>query len=156
MWERAYGVRATSCRPRSGRLTGSGAGPLRLGAGPQAVLYAAGQPSSRPGRSYRYCVARAPGTVAAVFDKRGRLAVIAASARGYRAGGIAPGAPASRLRGRVRAVGGGLWLSRGRRGRSRFVYVVIGGAVRAVAVISGSEALRGGAVRADVAAAGLP
>jgi hypothetical protein len=155
MWERAYGVRAGTCRPRSGGLAGSGAGPLRLGASPQAVLYAAGQPSSRPGRSYRYCVSGSPGAMAAVFDQRGRLALIAASARGYRAGGIAPGAAARRLRGRVRAVGGGVWLSRGRRGRSRFVYLVRGGTVRAVGVISGPESVRRGAVRADVAAAGL-
>jgi hypothetical protein len=59
MWERAQGVPATSCRPARGRLAAAGLASVRLGATPQSVLYAAGQPTTRPGRSYRWCVSGA-------------------------------------------------------------------------------------------------
>jgi hypothetical protein len=55
-WERAYGVPAPRCVPATGRLTLAGLGKgLRLAEGAVAALYSAGQPGSRPGRSYRYC-----------------------------------------------------------------------------------------------------
>ena len=83
MWERADGVPATSCLPAADRLTRKGIGPIRLGESTVQALYRAGQPVSRPGRSYRYCLAGRPGTpVRAVFDNRGRLAmVVVAGAR---------------------------------------------------------------------------
>ena len=49
MWERAYGVPATSCLPSGDKLTRSGIGPLRLGETTIQALYRAGQPVSRPG-----------------------------------------------------------------------------------------------------------
>ncbi len=79
MWERADGVPTTSCvgarTPlRAGRLGTR----LRLGETARQALFSAGQPLARPGRSFRYCVAGAPATRAsAVFDRRGRLVLIA-------------------------------------------------------------------------------
>jgi hypothetical protein len=64
-WERAYGVPAIGCRPAALRA-------LRPGASSTTVLRKAGQPSSRPGRSFRYC----GGRVRVVFNSKGRVAQI--------------------------------------------------------------------------------
>jgi hypothetical protein len=78
MWERAEGVPATRCLPARDRLTRSGIGPIRLGERVRTVLYRAGQPVSRPGRSFTYCVSGRRGApVRAVFDARGRIANVA-------------------------------------------------------------------------------
>ncbi len=74
MWERAAGVPSTSCLPATDRLTRTGIGPLRVGETSVQALYRAGQPVSRPGTTYRYCVAGRSGSpVEAVFDSRGRI-----------------------------------------------------------------------------------
>src|SRR5947209_4600870 len=76
MWERAYGVAATGCRPRGERFSRTGLGRgFHLGDTPEAALYRAGQPSARPGRFYRYCAAG--GTVVTMFNGAGRVALIA-------------------------------------------------------------------------------
>jgi hypothetical protein len=80
-WERASGVRPTQCRPAGARLTRAGLGALRLGASARTLLFASGQPSSRPGRSYRYCVAGG-GQDAVVFDSRGRAVLVSSTAPG--------------------------------------------------------------------------
>jgi hypothetical protein len=78
MWERAYGVPAARCLPARDRLTRSGIGPIRVGETAKAVLYRAGQPVSRPGHSFTYCISGRPGApVRAVFDARGRIAKVA-------------------------------------------------------------------------------
>jgi hypothetical protein len=81
MWERADGVPTTRCAAPNARLTKLG---LRLGETTTQALFGAGQPSSRPGRSYRYCVTGSPSRhVSAVFDRGGRLVLIATrNARG--------------------------------------------------------------------------
>jgi hypothetical protein len=80
MWERAVGVPSTRCLPASDRLTRTGIGPIRIGETAVQALYRAGQPVSRPGRSYRYCVSgRSGAPVRAVFDGRGRIARVAVS-----------------------------------------------------------------------------
>ncbi len=140
---------------RTGALTAAGFAGLRLGADPRAALLRADQPDSRPGRSYRYCVTGAAGRrVAAAFTPAGRIGLVGSTAAGHRAGGIAPGARASSLRGRATSLGRGLWLGRrGARG-ARFAYVVRGGRVRAVAVVARSET-RAERLRGDLRAAGL-
>jgi hypothetical protein len=98
-WERADGVPAMSCRPAREKFTTAGLGQaIRLGESSAAALYAAGQPVSRPGRSYRYCITGPTGrggAVIAVFNSRGRIAMIASNAPGG----------AARLRSDLRAAG---------------------------------------------------
>jgi len=79
MWERAEGVPPTRCLSRGDRLTPVGIGPLRLGETTAQALYRAGQPVSRPGHSYRYCVSGRGASVLAVFNRRGRIAKLTIS-----------------------------------------------------------------------------
>jgi hypothetical protein len=158
MWERAYGVAPTGCHPPFGRFSAAGVGRLRLGASPKSTLFALGQPSSRPGRSYRYCVTGAGNrraSVAAVFTPRGRLGLIASTARANRAAGVGTGASATLLRTRATLLGGGVWLGRRLRGGARHVYGVRGGRVRFVGVASRSEVASRRALSGDLRAAGL-
>jgi hypothetical protein len=142
MWERADGVPLARCRPAAGTFGAAGVGALRLGASPQAALYAAGQPAARPGRSFRYCVTGG-GAASTVFRRSGRAALVATTARGYRSGGRHVGA---RLR------HGGIHLGAGHRGGWRYVWGARGGRVTCVGVASrGSRAQ----IVSDVHAAGL-
>ncbi|MDQ6745817.1 MAG: hypothetical protein M3Z27_07385 [Actinomycetota bacterium] len=154
MWERAYGVPAGSCRPAGGRFAAGGIGAIRLGGTSQALLYAAGQPAARPGTAYRYCVAGARGAVATVFDAGDRVAMVASSSPGYRAGGVGPGTRVRVLRRRARRALRGVWLGRRLRGGVRFAYLVRRGKVAAVGVVS-RPATRRGVLAADVRAVGL-
>src|SRR5205085_8372024 len=139
-WERAFGVPASACRSAGERFTSRGLGRgLRLGAGADKVLLAAGQPSSRPGRSFRYCAGRGRDVV--VFDSNGRAVLIASEGTRNRAGGVRVGQPARALRGRTV--------------RGSFVYGVGGGRVRWVGVALRSELRRPARLRADIRAAGL-
>jgi hypothetical protein len=156
MWERTFGVPATSCRPASAKLTAGGVGPIHLGEASEPLLYAAGQPSSRPGHSYRYCAGGRSGSVAAVFNARGRVAMVASTVRGYRTGAAGVGAGERRLQHSARLVGTGVWLSRRKlHGGARYAYLVRGGVVRAVAVVAGADARRLRVVRSDLSAAGV-
>jgi hypothetical protein len=65
-WERAYGVPAIGCRPAALRA-------VRVGDSSLAVLKKAGQPTSRPGSTFRYC----GGKARVVFNSKGRVARIA-------------------------------------------------------------------------------
>ena len=151
MWERADGVPATRCRPAAERFGAQGLGrSLRLGESYVKALYSAGQPSSRPGDSYRYCV-RGGGRVAAVFDRRGRVAALFSNARRDRADAVRPGQRSEVLRGVARRAGRGLWLGRSvLRGGRQFVYGVRAGRVSFVGVV-----LRGTRLARAVTAAGL-
>ncbi len=142
MWERAYGVPLAHCSPQSGTFGAQGAGSLRLGASPQSALYAAGQPASRPGRSFRYCVTGG-GTAATVFSSSGRASLIATTARGYRAGGHRVG---QRLR---RA---GIHVGAAHRGGWRYVWSARGGRITFVGVASRGS---GAQIASDIHAAGL-
>jgi hypothetical protein len=156
MWERAYGVPATSCLAPGAPIAPGGLSQVRLGASFESLLYAAGQPSSRTGRSYRYCVAGRPGTDAAVFGGNGAVAMVLSTAGGTRAGGISVGSRARRLARVARSQGGGLWLSRrSSASGSRFLYRVRGGRIAEVAVISRADAKRVSTIRSDLQAAGV-
>jgi hypothetical protein len=137
-WERAYGVPATRCLPGGAPLSARGLGTrLRLGAGAPALLRAAGQPSSRPGRSYRYC--QAGGGRAAVVFSRGRAVLVSSTAPAALGG---------------RATRGRTGLVQGRAsGAARFVYRVASGRLRWAAVAAASEPPA--RLRADIRAAGL-
>jgi hypothetical protein len=156
MWERAYGVPDTGgCVAKSGRIAAAGVGRLKLGQSFESVLYAAGQPASRPGRAYRYCVTGAHGrTVSAVFGARGKVAALLSSAHGYRVGSVRPGARVGTLRQAARSAGRGLWVGRRRlKGGRRYVYGVRRGRVRFVGVVSRGDAHRLRRLRADVRSA---
>jgi hypothetical protein len=159
-WERADGVPATSCLPARGRLSATGLGrALRLGDTAQVALFRGGQPFSRPGRSFRYCVSgsgRRGARVTSVFNAAGRVALIATTARGQRANGVATGASTARLRQRrATRLASGLWEGRKLAGGARYVYGVRGGQVRFVAVAGRAELRKVSSLRADLRAAGL-
>jgi hypothetical protein len=158
MWERAYGVPATQCRAAAGRLTATGLGALRLGSGSEALLYAAGQPTARPGRSYRYCVGGQPGAgQAAVFGPHQHVAFVASSAPGTHAGRWHPDARvgARALRRVARSSGAGLWLGTPSSNGTRLVYRVRAGRIAWVGAVTAYDAARLSRLRSDVRAAGL-
>ena len=66
MWERADGVPAMHC------LSPAQARRIRLREGYESVLFAAGQPLSRPGRSYQYCLAGGR-RLSVTFSRGGRV-----------------------------------------------------------------------------------
>jgi hypothetical protein len=154
MWERTVGVPATSCLPSSARLTRRGLGALRLGQTPEQLLFAGGQPSSRPGRSYRYCVTGGKGQVATVFDGAGHSVLVASTATRHRAGAVRPGSRATVARRGAKSLGHGWWLGPRMPGGRRYAYGVRGGRVRWVAVLTRSEA-HTARLRGDLRAAGL-
>jgi hypothetical protein len=80
------------------------------------------------------------GQVVAVFTPGQRVGLVAATAPRWRGLGVGKGSPATRLRGRARPVGGGLYTRRLRNGDT-MAFVVRRGRVRYVAVAS-SEAAR--------------
>jgi hypothetical protein len=155
-WERAEGVSATSCRPAGERFTNAGLGSaIRLGDGAITALYGVGQPSSRAGRSYRYCVAGRSGAVISVFDGGSRIALIASTAPGDLASGIGVGAPARQVRSGARRLMAGVWVGPRLRGGARYLYGIRGGRVRYVALASAAELSSTPRLRADLQAAGL-
>jgi hypothetical protein len=152
MWERADGVPSMTCLPSRERFGAGGLGSsIRLGDSTVAALYRAGQPLSRPGRSYRYCAG-----VTAVFNGAGRVAMITSTARGDRAGGIRPGMSARALRRRhAHRLARGLWTGRRLRSGARYVYGVRGRRIRFVALVAAPDVHRLKILRSDLAAAGL-
>jgi hypothetical protein len=156
MWERAAGVPGQTCAPSRGVLRSGGVGALRLGASFQSLLFGAGQPAARPGRSYVYCVTRSRGTrLTAVFGSAGRAELLASTARGYRAGGLHPGSLAKRVAHVARSLGRGLWLGAKLSHGSRFVYGVSRHRVKWVAVVTASVARHPSTLRGDLHAAGV-
>jgi hypothetical protein len=110
MWERAVGVPSTSCLAPHTRLTAHGFGKhLRLGETTTQTLFSAGQPVTRPGRSFRYCVAGSRSRhVSAVFNQHGRLVLIASKAQRGHVRYVAAASErhsAARLRADLRAAG---------------------------------------------------
>ena len=110
---------------------------------PGGALSAPGQPTSRPGRSYRYCVtgsAASKTPVTSVFNARGRVVAIASTAHGDRAGAIAPGASARRVSRTMRRVSAGLWVGPQAQGRG---LLCLWNAQRAGPVRRGRDGRRG-------------
>ncbi len=127
MWERAYGVPTEHCQaPNALGNT------LRVGESFQRALYLAGQPLSRPGRSYRYCVTGG-GRAALVFSRAGR-AVLAVTTSPH----------TRRPRASRHMLYPGVWRA------GRYVY-----GKGFVAIAAPSELSSPGRVRSDLRAAGL-
>src|SRR4051794_346171 len=144
MWERAVGVPATHCMRRKARIRAKGVRGVRLGMNDRKLPQRAGQPLTRT-RAWTYCVkgakassakkkkrAKSSGGVTAVLTPKGKVALIAVTAKGYRVRGIHPGSAASVLRGYARRQGKGVWVAK--LGKSRVAYVVRGKRIRTVAV----------------------
>jgi hypothetical protein len=92
----------------------------------------------------------------AVFNARGRVVLIASTARGHLAAGIGPGAPARVLRTvRARQLMRGVWVSVKRHHGAHYVYGVRGGRVRFAAIASASELRSKSRLRVDLRAANL-
>jgi hypothetical protein len=71
MWERAVGVAPRyRCKSRRLRFSREGLGPVAFGVSAEDELRSAGQPVSRVGRTFSYCV-RGGGSVRVTFDRRG-------------------------------------------------------------------------------------
>jgi microsomal dipeptidase-like Zn-dependent dipeptidase len=155
MWERADGVPAQRCVQSRVTFSRTGFTRMRLGDSTERLLRRAGQPASRPGHAWSYCSGRGDGgTVTPILTDAGKVAVIVSSARFHRAAGIGPGARASRLRGRARAFGSGVFV-RSAGGGTRYVYVVKRGRVQHVGVASRSAARTPAALRAHLRRAKL-
>jgi hypothetical protein len=155
-WERAAGVPSTACRPSGGAFDARGNTGLSLGSDFKSLLFALGQPSSRPGSSYRYCVAGSPrAMLSAVFTSASRVGMWATNAPGYAAGGITPGQPARRLHGRATRIAARLWISRRLPGGRRYAYGVRGGRISFVALAGKTFAGRRSALRSALRASGV-
>jgi hypothetical protein len=138
MWERANGVPATACLPAHASFSPTGLGAaLRLGESTVSALYSAGQPVSRPGVTYRYCVSGASSRSAVTvgFDSRGRIDGILSTARGYSAGGVSVGSSAARLPRSAKRLFVGFWESAKLAHGARYVYLVRGGHVKSVELV---------------------
>jgi hypothetical protein len=158
MWERAYGVPAMSCQPAGESFSATGLGrELRLGSGIERALYRAGQPLSRPGRSYRYCVTgNRKAAAVSVFNARGRVALVASDARAARAAGLGTGTSVAKVSRHAHRLIAGVWAGRVLRGGARYLYVTQGsGTVRYVAVATRSTLKSASVLRADLRAAAL-
>jgi hypothetical protein len=156
MWERASGVPATSCRPAQDDFTAAGTSSLRLGSSSSSLLYALGQPTSRPGPSYRYCVDGSAGaSVAAVFGAQDAAALAVSTASGYVANGVHPGSSAQLLQGKATQFASGVWLSPPLQGGARLVYGVSQGLVSYVGVAAASEVGSPATLQNDLRAAGV-
>ena len=129
-WERAYGVAPESCRPGKQRIRRKGYGGFKLKQDAFDALRRGGQPTRREGDHYLYCVdGSAKAHLMVAFDKRG-AALIASSSRKAEAGGVRVGSKARSLRGKAQKRGG-VYVST-KKGKSRLVYLVRKGKVRAV------------------------
>ncbi len=143
MWERAYGVPTTSCASANLRFSATGLGSrFRLGDSWERALYRAGQPTSRPGHEYLYCVKGSQHHVVSVFGSRGHVALIGTRAQHARAGAYAAGSPSRTLHPGVNV-------------RGRYVYGVTRGKVSFVAVASGPLLAHRSSLRADLRSAKL-
>jgi hypothetical protein len=148
MWERAVGVPGPRCRSRTSRLRERGVRRIHVGLAHRALLRQAGQPQTRRGRVWRWCLKRrrlSDKRITAVLTPRGRSALVATNARGQRAARIGAGDPLRRLRARTTPFGRGVWTrpaGRGttfvygsRRGRVSFAAVATRAATRTPAIL---------------------
>jgi hypothetical protein len=159
-WERALGVPATRCLPARETFTAAGLRrAVTLGDTPAQLLLRSGQPSSRSGWSYRYCVGSATlgrESVAAVFGSGyDQVGLVTSTSRGASAGGIAVGYSQKWLTGRAREVAGDLWEGPRLASGARFIYGTRSGQIRYLAVASSTEVKRTSQLRKDLSVAGV-
>lgn len=125
------------------------------GVTPAAVLGSIGQPGTRSRLVWRYCVGGG-GQLVVVFPRHGGVSLIATTARGYRLGGIGPGAS---LRTLERRYGTVALRTVGRRLRvtsTGQVFIVRSGRVAAVGLAARRVLAKPGALQVAVRLAGVP
>jgi hypothetical protein len=128
------GSAGRTCLARRSPIGPRNVGRVRLGYTRARLRGLRVQPVRITGRSFRYCVKRSSGRVAAVFSRRGRVALVVTTARVHGNRSVRPGAPASSLRraySRRRALGRGIYRANARSPR---LIGVRGGKVRFFAV----------------------
>ncbi len=156
-WERAVGISPETCRDGRLRLTPVGMGQLKLGVTAEELLRGAGQPTTRVGRSWRWCVEDRGNDgqrVRTAFTPRGTVGLIGSTVKRHRIAGVGPGAKVSALRG-ARRFGAGVLVREAGAGR-RFAFgVTKGGTVRWVAVATREASRSPRALRSYLRLAGL-
>jgi Tol biopolymer transport system component len=122
------------CLARRSPIGPRNIGRVRIGLTGAELLRRVPPPRRRASRFWRWCVKRSSGSVTAAFTRRGRVALVATTARSHGNRGVLPGALATRLlRGypSARALGHGLFRARRHsprligvsRGKVRFIAV---------------------------------
>jgi len=148
MWERATGIPGPRCRYARGAFKRRGLAWARLNDSTARLLKRAGQPQRRS-RAWDYCVRGKHGPhkrVVAVMTRKARAGLVASTGIGHEALHVHPGSKASRLRGRARRIGPGLWAARS--GHTRYFFVTRRGRVRAVGAATRSVAGKRSTLRA--------
>ena len=157
-WERAVGITPETCRDGRLRFTKAGLGLIRLGVPAEELLRGAGQPTSRKGRSWRWCVedrGNQDARVRTAFTPEGTVGLIGSPVARHRIDGVGAGAKASSIRG-ARPFGSRRLLVRGAGDGRRFAYGVSArGTVRWTAVATGAAAKTPATLRSYLALAGL-
>ncbi len=152
VWPSALG---TGCLARRSPIGPRNIGRVRLGMTRASLLRRLPAPRRRTKRSWRWCVKGSKGTVSATFDRRGRVALVAATASTYGNRRVRPGSRTSVLRRaypRGRAVGRTLFRANRRSPR---LFGVRRGRVRFIAVTSRRTIARRSVLRAYLRYAGL-
>jgi hypothetical protein len=155
-WERVEGVPSGSMPARE-QVTRRGAGGLRLRDSTSRLLRRGGQPQVRGDRVWSWSVRgqRNRGkTVAAALTPAGDVALVGTDVSESDARRVRVGDAATRLRGRARAIGKGLFVRRAGR-RARFVYGVRDGRVRFVGVATRAASQTRAPLRRYLGLAGL-
>lgn len=150
-WERAIGVPGPRCLQAPRRFSHRGLGRMKIGMSAVRVLKRMGQPGRRVNRSYRWCVdvkRKDPGArAAAVFTRRGKLGLVASTARGHRIRSLGPNRPQGRAMRQFESLGGGLYVKRRGSALPTRVYGVRNGKI----AFTGLAAPRVAASRASLA-----
>jgi hypothetical protein len=92
------GPAARSCLARRSPIGPRNIGRVRLGFSRARLRRLPVRPARITRRSYRYCVKRSSGRVSAVFSRRGRVALVATTARAHGNRRLRPGSPGRALR----------------------------------------------------------
>ncbi len=106
------GAGGRACLARRSPIGPRNIGRVRLGYTRRRLLRLPVKPVKKTRRSYRYCVKDSSGRVSAAFTRRGRVALVATTARVHGNRRLRPGSPARALRraySRRRAIGPGLY-----------------------------------------------
>jgi hypothetical protein len=155
-WERANGI-GFGCKSGRQHFTRGGIGRLRLGYNADTLLRRAGQPRVRGARSWTWCLTRKKNSgkkLVAALDRKGKVQLIGSNSIGHRINRVRPGVRSTRLRGKARRVGKGLYVRKAGK-RARFVYGVRKGRVSFVAVATRSATKSRKQLRGYLKLAGL-
>ncbi|MBA2349077.1 MAG: hypothetical protein H0V81_12355 [Solirubrobacterales bacterium] len=155
-WERAVGIREETCRDGRLRLTRVGMGELRLNVPAEEQLRGAGQPSSRVGRSWRWCVedrGNEDQMARIAFTTGGKVGLIGSTVKRHRIFGVGRGMKASKIK-RARRFGSGVRVRDAGRSR-KYVYGIRKGRVVYTAVATGTASRTPARLRSYLRIAGL-